>query len=119
MTGGRIVVLGRTGRNFAAGMSGGVAYVLDTIGGFDTRCNREMVDLDPLTLEDFELVQSLLRRHLRYTESSFAARVLRDWTSMVPLLVKIMPRDYKRVLAAQQRAEAEGRVAEFAELVSA
>ena len=119
MTGGRVVVLGQTGRNFAAGMSGGVAYVLDTVGGFEKRCNREMVDLDPLEAEDFEQVQSLLTRHLRYTGSQFAARVLRDWAAMAPLLVKIMPRDYKRVLAAQKRAEAEGRVAEFAELVSA
>jgi glutamate synthase (ferredoxin) len=119
MTGGRVVVLGRTGRNFAAGMSGGIAYVLDTIGGFEKRCNREMVDFDPLELEDLEFVQSLLTRHLRYTGSQFAARVLQDWTAMVPRLVKVMPRDYKRVLAAQKRAEAEGRVAEFAELVSA
>jgi glutamate synthase domain-containing protein 2/glutamate synthase domain-containing protein 1/glutamate synthase domain-containing protein 3 len=118
MTGGRVIVLGHTGRNFAAGMSGGVAYVFDTTGSFVRRCNTELVDLEPLQeLEDLELVKDLITRHLHYTGSQFAARVLRDWSDALPLFSKVMPRDYKRVLTAQRRAEAEGRVPEFAELV--
>jgi glutamate synthase (ferredoxin) len=118
MTGGRVIVLGHTGRNFAAGMSGGVAYVFDTTGSFVRRCNTELVDLEPLQeVEDLELVKDLITRHLHYTGSQFAARVLRDWADALPLFSKVMPRDYKRVLAAQKRAEAEGRIPEFAELV--
>jgi glutamate synthase domain-containing protein 2/glutamate synthase domain-containing protein 1/glutamate synthase domain-containing protein 3 len=118
MTGGRVIVLGHTGRNFAAGMSGGVAYVFDTTGSFVRRCNTELVDLEPLQeLEDLELVKDLITRHLHYTGSQFAARVLRDWSDALPLFSKVMPRDFKRVLTAQRRAEAEGRVPEFAELV--
>ncbi len=118
MTGGRVIVLGRTGRNFAAGMSGGVAYVFDTTGSFVRRCNTELVDLEPLQeVEDLELVKNLITRHLHHTGSQFAARVLRDWSDALPLFSKVMPRDYKRVLTAQRRAEAEGRVPEFAELV--
>jgi glutamate synthase (NADPH) large chain len=118
MTGGRVIVLGRTGRNFAAGMSGGVAYVFDTTGSFVRRCNTDLVDLEPLQeVEDLELVKNLITRHLHHTGSQFAARVLRDWSDALPLFSKVMPRDYKRVLTAQRRAEAEGRVPEFAELV--
>jgi glutamate synthase (ferredoxin) len=117
MTGGRVVVLGSTGRNFAAGMSGGIAYVLDT-GTFDRRCNREMVDLEPLAdEEDVDLVLSLLRRHMEYTGSTVASRVLREWSLHVKRFVKVMPRDYKRVLQAQARAAAAGRDATFTELV--
>ena len=120
MTGGRVVVLGYTGRNFAAGMSGGMAYVFDTTGSFPQRCNIEMVDLETLeSAEDRELVEGLLTRHLQYTGSQFAARILRDWPDAVRRFVKVMPRDYKRVLAAQKLAEAEGRTPEFAELVGA
>jgi glutamate synthase (ferredoxin) len=120
MTGGRVVVLGYTGRNFAAGMSGGIAYVFDTTGSFPQRCNMELVDLEPFEeREDLELVQSLLTRHLQYTGSQFAARILRGWSRAVRLFLKVMPRDYKRVLRAQKRAEAEGRTPEFAELVGA
>jgi glutamate synthase domain-containing protein 3 len=120
MTGGRVVVLGHTGRNFAAGMSGGVAYVLDPAGDFARRCNPDMVDLEPLAdLEDLELVQDLVTRHLRHTGSPAASRVLADWSEQVKRFVKIMPRDYRRVMTAQKRAAAEGRVPEFAELVGA
>jgi len=120
MTGGRVVVLGRTGRNFAAGMSGGIAYVLDADGTFVRRCNPEFVELDKLTAEeDLELVKDLVTRHLHYTDSRLASRVLRDWSSVVERFVKVMPRDYKRVLTAQRLAEAEGRTPEFAELVGA
>jgi glutamate synthase domain-containing protein 2/glutamate synthase domain-containing protein 1/glutamate synthase domain-containing protein 3 len=120
MTGGRVVVLGRTGRNFAAGMSGGIAYVLDITGTFATRCNREMVELETLdSIEDIELVRDLIRRHASYTGSDHASRVLDAWRDMAALFVKVMPRDYKRVLTAQAVAAAEGRQVEFAELVGA
>ncbi len=102
MTGGRVVVLGATGRNFAAGMSGGIAYVLDADGIFPTRCNPELVDLDPLEESDVETIRSLVEQHERRTGSPVAARVLGDWELHLPLFVKIMPRDYKRALAALQ-----------------
>ncbi len=118
MTGGRVVVLGKTGRNFAAGMSGGIAYVLDVSGRFSRRCNQAMVDLTPLdTNEDIELVRTLIQQHIRSTGSDHAARVLDAWSDMAALFVKVMPRDYKRVRAAQALAAAEGRSAEFSELV--
>jgi glutamate synthase (NADPH/NADH) large chain len=118
MTGGRVVVLGRTGRNFAAGMSGGIAYVLDVAGRFSGRCNQEMVDLEPLDdIDDSELVRELIEQHVRYTGSDHAARVLEAWSEMAALFVKVMPRDYKRVLAAQTQAATEGRSVEFSELV--
>src|SRR5262249_51999408 len=112
------VVLGRTGRNFAAGMSGGIAYVLDETGLFSGRCNREMVDLEPLEqVDDLELVQSLILKHVTATGSALGARVLQAWALTAGQFVKVMPRDFKRVLAAQAHAEAEGRAVEFAELV--
>jgi glutamate synthase (NADPH/NADH) large chain len=107
MTGGRVVVLGRTGRNFAAGMSGGVAYVLDAEGGFRLRCNHELVDLEPLKqLADIELVRSLVERHVEYTGSEHGARILRSWSRSAARFVKIMPRDYKRALEADARTSA-------------
>src|SRR5437773_1311579 len=118
MTGGRVVVLGPSGRNFAAGMSGGIAYVLDVDGDFKRRCNLGMVDVEPLVqAEEIGLVRDLIRRHVEYTRSTYAAGILRDWIDMQPRLVKIMPRDYKRVLLAEARARAEGRPPTFAELV--
>jgi glutamate synthase (ferredoxin) len=118
MTGGRVVVLGKTGRNFAAGMSGGIAYVLDLSGRFSQRCNQQMVDLEPLEhIEDLELVQALITQHVNYTGSEHAARVLDAWSEMAALFVKVMPRDYKRVRAAQAQAAAQGRPVEFSELV--
>jgi glutamate synthase (ferredoxin) len=121
MTGGRVVVLGRTGRNFAAGMSGGVAYVLDVTGDFaKRRCNLGMVDLSPLDqAEDIELVRGLIQRHIEATDSPYAAKILADWVSNQPKFVKIMPKDYKRVLLAEAKAKAEGREPTFAELVGA
>jgi glutamate synthase (ferredoxin) len=120
MTGGRVVVLGRTGRNFAAGMSGGVAYVLDAPGTFARRCNTEMVDLEPLDgLDDLELVRSLIERHVQYTGSDLGARVLADWDDSCRRFVKVMPRDFKRVLTAQAKAAAVGRDASFLELTGA
>jgi glutamate synthase (ferredoxin) len=118
MTGGRVVVLGRTGRNFAAGMSGGIAYVLDAAGAFARRCNREMVDLETLAqVDDQELVRLLIMKHVQYTGSELGARVLAAWDDSVRTFVKVMPRDYKRVLEAEARAAAAGRDASFTELV--
>ncbi len=113
MTGGRAVILGRTGRNFAAGMSGGIAYVLDTEGDFPSRCNQDMVDLDPLE-DDQEIaeVRKLIEEHLHYTKSKTAERVLARWDSFVGDFVKVMPVDYKRVL--RERAEF-GHAATFVE----
>ncbi len=109
MTGGRVVVIGASGRNFAAGMSGGVAYVLDEAGDFRLRCNPGMVDLEPLVAEeDVQEVQELLRRHVRYTQSALAERILAQWEGMQPRFVKVVPRDYKRALNAMKRAQAEG-----------
>ena len=99
MTGGTVVVLGPTGRNFAAGMSGGIAYVLDEEGDFESRVNPETVDLDPMDAEDLESVERMLRGHFRYTRSNRAEEVLRKWDTYAPKFVKVFPRDYKRALA--------------------
>ncbi len=104
MTGGRVVVLGRTGRNFGAGMSGGVAYVYDADGTFATRLNPEMVDLDQLEDEDLDFLHDRVRRHLDETESAVAERLLASWDDEVARFVKVMPKDYKRVLAAEKAA---------------
>jgi glutamate synthase (ferredoxin) len=100
MTGGRVVVLGRTGRNFAAGMSGGVAYVLDGAGDFARRCNREMVDLETLAEpEEIDFVQVAIVKHATLTGSRYAESLLADWTNVLRRMVKVMPREYKRALA--------------------
>jgi glutamate synthase (ferredoxin) len=118
MTGGRVVVLGKTGRNFAAGMSGGIAYVLDPNEMFQRRCNTEMVDLESLgDPEDVQLVRSLIVRHVQYTGSELGSQVLENFEALQSLFVKVMPRDFKRVLKAQARAAAAGREATFLELV--
>ncbi len=118
MTGGRVVVIGPTGRNFAAGMSGGIAYVLDLDGDFPRRCNRQMVDLEPLDQSaDIQRVGELIEGHVTYTSSAYAARILASWRTMQTRFVKIMPRDFKRVLAAEAHAHAEGREPTFGELV--
>jgi glutamate synthase (ferredoxin) len=109
MTGGRVVVIGRTGRNFAAGMSGGVAYVLDAAGDFKRRCNLAMVDIDPMTsAEDVELVKELLKRHAHYTGSTVAEKILANWKAQQAKFVKVTPKDYKRVLAAISKARQNG-----------
>ncbi|MDP9417302.1 MAG: glutamate synthase large subunit [Actinomycetota bacterium] len=105
MTGGTVVVLGRTGRNFAAGMSGGVAYVLDVR---EQRVNAEMVDLEPLDAEDVTLVREIVARHAEETGSAVAARLLAEWNTAAARFTKILPRDYKRVLTARARAIEEG-----------
>src|SRR3989442_6910540 len=87
MTGGRVVVIGRTGRNFAAGMSGGLAFVLDLHGDFHRLCNREMVDLEPLDQPaDLSLVGELIDRHVTYTHSAHAAKILAEWRAVRPRL---------------------------------
>jgi glutamate synthase (ferredoxin) len=114
MTGGRIVVLGRTGRNFGAGMSGGVAYVWDPAGDFASRCNLEMVGLEPLDeVEDMQLVHGLVQRHMEYTGSTVARQLLADWPAVAKRFVKVMPTDYKRILAEQRRAEEQGETADL------
>ena len=109
MTGGRVVVLGRTGRNFAAGMSGGLAYVLDQDGDFRSHCNTEMADV--VTLEDdaeIAEVRQMIERHLVYTGSPRAQHVLGHWEESVPRFVKVYPRDYRRMLEAMERVRGEG-----------
>ena len=99
MTGGMVVVLGTTGRNFAAGMSGGTAYVLDEDGSFQRRCNLDMVGLEPVVEEeDRTQLRQLIEEHLHYTESLSAQRILETWDDVLPMFVKVMPHDYKRVL---------------------
>jgi glutamate synthase (NADPH/NADH) large chain/glutamate synthase (ferredoxin) len=108
MTGGRVVVLGRTGRNFAAGMSGGLAFILDEDGTFRTRVNPMMADqLEPLDEADAIEVRDLVGEHLERTGSDVARRVLDDWDALLPSFVKIFPTDYKRVLAELAAQEAE------------
>ncbi len=109
MTGGRVVVLGKTGRNFGAGMSGGMAFVYDPARTFTTLVNREMVDLDPLTDEDREWLRITVETHVRETGSAVGERMLKDWSTEVEHFAKVMPQDFKRVLRAKAQAEAEGR----------
>jgi glutamate synthase (NADPH/NADH) large chain len=105
MTGGRVVVLGPVGRNFAAGMSGGIAYLLDPD---PRRVNTDMADLEPLTEEDGDFLIGLISRHLAETGSAVAAGLLADWSAALARFGRVMPRDYKRVLAAAQQAEQDG-----------
>ena len=99
MTGGRAIILGPTGRNFAAGMSGGVAYVLDEAEDFADKCNMEMVALEPVEApEDVDELQAMIDEHLRATGSVVAERLLGDWPAALSRFVKVMPVDYKRVL---------------------
>ena len=113
MTGGRALILGRTGRNFAAGMSGGIAYVLDGDGRFKRRCNPEMVDLEHLEeADDISFVHVMLMKHVTYTGSRYAARLLEDWPLLQRRIVKVMPREYKRALAAEAKRRAAQAVAD-------
>jgi glutamate synthase domain-containing protein 3 len=98
MTGGRVVVLGRTGRNFGAGMSGGIAYVYDRDGNFKNRCNLDMVSIEKLNSSDIETVQKLLVNHLNFTRSSVAKRILDNLANEMRDFVKVMPYEYKRIL---------------------
>ena len=119
MTGGRVVVLGRTGRNFAAGMSGGIAYVLDEDGDFARLCNKEMAQL--YRLEDaaeVAAVREMITRHQRLTSSQKAYKVLAEWETMLPRFVRVVPRDYKRVLDLQETMRERGMTPEDAELAA-
>jgi glutamate synthase domain-containing protein 3 len=108
MTGGVVVVLGETGRNFAAGMSGGVAFVLDEAERFETLCNMDMVGLEAVeSEEDIALLHGMVERHLEWSGSDRARRVLDDWDDVLPNFVKVMPHDLKRVLREQQETELE------------
>ena len=107
MTGGRVVVIGRTGRNFAAGMSGGIAFVYDEDGTFSIRCNPGMVELKPLHQASIPELRYLLERHLKYTDSAVAKHVLDNWPEEQDRFVRVMPRDYARVLGQQQGTSAE------------
>lgn len=99
MTGGRIVILGRTGVNFAAGMSGGIAYVFDENQLFDTRCNLETVDLEPvIDEEDKQFLYNIIKKHVEYTDSEYAKRIINDWQNMLPKFVKVFPIDYREAL---------------------
>lgn len=105
MTGGVVVVLGPTGRNFAAGMSGGEAFVFDEDGKFATRCNMGMVELEPvIAADDLQTLRGMIEKHFHYTKSRKAGRVLDAWDTMIPKFVKVMPIDYKRVLAERKAA---------------
>ena len=107
MTGGVVVVLGKTGRNFAAGMSGGIAFVLNEDGKFEQRCNQGMVELEKVaTAEDKQTLRTMIETHHRHTGSRKAKLVLDAWETMLPKFVKIMPVDYKRVLAERKAAAA-------------
>jgi glutamate synthase (ferredoxin) len=108
MTGGIVVVLGPTGRNFAAGMSGGVAYVLDEAGDFATKCNMQMVGLEKLDDEDLATLKSMIENHAINTKSTRAAKILAEWSGYRGKFIKVMPKDYKRVLAAIKKAQADG-----------
>ena len=109
MTGGRVVIIGKTGRNFAAGMSGGIAYVLDNTGDFHIRCNQQMVLLQGVDEdEDVTAIKRLLTRHVQYTQSRVAREILRDWSTYQQRFVKVMPRDYKIVLDAIRKGREKG-----------
>jgi glutamate synthase (NADPH/NADH) large chain len=98
MTGGRVIILGDTGRNFAAGMSGGIAYVYDVKGKFAGNCNKEMVDLDECDLNDKNELFTMLQKHYEYTGSTIAKFILEDLNNQLKNFVKVFPRDYKKVL---------------------
>ncbi|MEL7833700.1 glutamate synthase large subunit [Fodinibius sp. Rm-B-1B1-1] len=109
MTGGRVVILGETGRNFAAGMSGGIAYILDSNGTFHERCNTEMVELTDLRDEDeIDEVYEMIRRHAEYTDSHRGWKVLAKWQEMIPHFVKVLPKDYKKMQESINKAKKNG-----------
>ncbi|HEX3029199.1 MAG TPA: glutamate synthase large subunit [Clostridia bacterium] len=108
MTGGRVLVLGKTGRNFAAGMSGGVAYVLDESGDFKSRCNTEMVGFDNIEEDDLAEIKKMIQNHIKYTGSSKAKKIIDSWDTMATKFVKVMPKDYKRMLQAIKHVQDKG-----------
>jgi glutamate synthase (ferredoxin) len=108
MTGGNVVILGPTGRNFAAGMSGGIAYVYDPEGIFPKRCNTAMVDLEPVPVEDEAKLRNMISDHAIFTRSERAAHILANWEKERTHFVRVMPRDYRRVLESLERAKLAG-----------
>ncbi len=108
MTGGRVIVLGPTGRNFGAGMSGGIAYAFDPDGVFPARVNGDMVALEPLDDDDFEFLRSTITRHMILTDSPVAQRIVNDWDGRRGTFHKVMPKDYKRVLSVMSDARNRG-----------
>jgi glutamate synthase (NADPH/NADH) large chain len=108
MTGGRALILGKTGRNFAAGMSGGIAWVYDPEHTFVHNCNTEMVELDPLTPQDEIDIQYLLKKHVLLTQSQVAKYILEDWENTSSSFIKVFPTEYKRVLHNQQLQQSAG-----------
>jgi glutamate synthase (ferredoxin) len=115
MTGGTVVVLGTTGRNFAAGMSGGIAYIFDEKGDFSMRCNQQMVALEKLTEPaETAAVREMIEKHVKYTGSEHAKRILDNWSASTSKFVKVMPKDYKRVLQALDEAKKQGLTGEEA-----
>ena len=118
MTGGRVVVLGPTGRNFAAGMSGGVAYVLDGDGAFASRCNKQMVALGAPQQDELAAVKRMVERHAQMTGSALARRLLERWGDTAGRLVRVMPNDYQRMLDAQARMRAKGMSPDEAEMAA-
>ncbi len=105
MTGGRVVVLGKTGRNFAAGMSGGIAYVFDPENGLDRHCNKDMVELETMEEEDKVEVKAMIEKHFNYTGSDPAEWILSKWDEAAELFVKVMPKDYKAVMQKRKSAK--------------
>jgi len=109
MTGGRVIVLGNTGRNFAAGMSGGIAYVFDEEGDLDNKCNKEMVDLLPLTdADEIEHVKTMIQGHVDATQSDFAQHILDHWEESLPRFVCVLPKDYGRMMQKVREVEISG-----------
>ena len=102
MTGGIAVILGSTGRNFAAGMSGGIAYVYDVNGQFEKMCNKEMIDLDALDAEDALVLNKMIAKHHDFTSSTVAKFVLDDFENQLKNFIKVFPKDYKKVLQAKK-----------------
>jgi len=119
MTGGRIVVLGEAGRNFGAGMSGGVAYILDESGTFTERANKQMVALETLSdAEEIAAVRAMIERHRTYTKSTRAQEVLDAWEKFLPRFVRVIPKDYQRMLACIKRAHEQGLTGDDAIMVA-
>jgi glutamate synthase (ferredoxin) len=109
MTGGRVIVLGPTGRNFAAGMSGGIAYILDEKGNFKDNCNAQTVDLEKITDEtEIKSVKELIEKHVVYTGSAIGEKVLKNFESYLPKFVRVIPKDYRRVLETLKQVTAQG-----------
>src|SRR5262249_19537169 len=109
MTGGRVVVLGPTGRNFAAGMSGGIAYVFDEANDFAPRCNRAMVELTQIAdVDEIEMLKNIIFRHVEYTASARATEILLSWDEALSKFVRVIPNDFRRVLEAERRTKLAG-----------